>query len=339
MTSFQEIFETAHSFYGIPYREKTVPFPNFDTLIRQHAGMIPEQILLHDGSESLSYGDLWSIIRGSIAASRSSSVDKLQKFRITGTLVNYAELLILWSVGTALQFEFRNDEEVSESLTLTDLSSRRISENKEIPVPYITPDKTLCRWTSPIFGDVNFSHYNIMAAAQSLGAALELHRPGEAVIPRCPASLSVLMLMFLAPLYYGKTIRIADLSADQCLEEIRSGRAAYCFCPDPLSEEKDGDNSAHSPLRGACFLRSGWQKQSGPSPEFIKYIQNEDHFFGMGPLRSSSGEMIRIQAMEAHPDHADGRRFRGPALFHEFCGNADEKSFSAHFSEDGFYLV
>ena len=131
-----------------------------------------------------------------------------------------------------------------------------------------------------------------MVAAQAVGKALKLFRPGHAVCALPLSSVSDLVLGVLAPFYYAKTIRF---DCNDPANEVFSGTAQYAWCKDIVPEILPADTTAR--LRDASLVFS-CVPPDVPGLPVYRLLTAFDHAAGLGPLMDKDGNILSLPGME-----------------------------------------
>jgi hypothetical protein len=314
MESIEKNYQLLHSFLGIPYSEKTVPFPNWWTVFRQHYDARPEQAALQDGNHSINYGKLLGLIeRGfQLLSQRGIRKGDSVTWPWKGTLSDQLLLLTLLAYGAPVIFApERAIPKMTAVLTLSDDDPlRHLETEPAAPIPeaaqsakmspYINLSDAalICRLADD--SEILFSQYNLLNAAQSLGKIFNLFRSGAALTPRLPLSVSELSLSLLAPIYFGKEIQIEpEIPTSAILEKICGGIVHFCYLHQPEKLISTRYQTCKT-LRDATLLLNLKNSEEQPFPKnaFIKGIFPLDEMAGVGPIISQDAIVLETPASE-----------------------------------------
>ncbi|MCF7832989.1 MAG: hypothetical protein K9N05_05395 [Candidatus Marinimicrobia bacterium] len=197
MTKNSNNITQQQEFLDIPYNEHIVPFPNFASVLMQHAREFPDKIALQLEEKSYTYFDLLNI-----CLSYKLNKDNDYKIKIVNIEKEVVFLLALLTRGIPFELKFMEPG--------TYVSEDQIGKYKIIDYfdpPYVRLDDK----AFVLNGEYEFSQYNIMVAAQAVGNAFKLFREGAAYC--FPEMFSIADLVFgvLAPLYYAKSIYFIEI--------------------------------------------------------------------------------------------------------------------------------
>lgn len=170
-----------NEYLGVPFDEKLVPFPNFGSVLMQHAREFPDKIVFYSAKQTVTYSQLLQFCI-------LFDVENDQK----GLLSLIAKLYR--GINSKLNFD--------EPLHIENISLNELQEIDFFEPPYVRlDDKAII-----LNKKYEFSQYNVLVAAQAVGNAFKLFREGAAYCPPKIVSISDLLFGVLAPLYFGKTI-------------------------------------------------------------------------------------------------------------------------------------
>gem|GEM_PF-4571458 len=325
-------FAEAHSFKGVPYFERIVPFPNLNTILRQHLQLHPEAAALRDGDRVLTYRQLWhSSIRVSELMDNSGQ-SKTEPFVLPFPLdldhlvtllacLNSGRPVLLLPEGGTLQGSSRVSGGSRMSAFLFEEGLRQpFPEPDDSPIPFLDLGHSFFLIPKGPEAFLKYTAYNILAAAQSLGKALALFRPGPAFLRRSTRSLSELLISFLSPLYYGKEILLGEQDADRSLSAILRGDLHFAYHPEAVSIPAVGDTGPYSSLRDAALLLDNRCRQNSQTADTaglpLRFIRSFELFSGMGLLYDSSGQELSVPGIESAVGDNACTLLRGPSLFH-----------------------
>lgn len=314
-------FDVLHSFLGIPYIERTVPFPNWATVFLQHAHALPDTVALEWNSGAVTYLQLyhWLMNTDEQVAGKPSFLWKPGE--------NGQEILLLFAMlfsGVPVTADFGNRVKMSLP-ELPDIHSpllKTMEPNYQL-LPYIRQTSPALIVSLPGLADIQFTQYNLMCAAQSLGKTFNLFRPGNVVIHHALTNLSDLVLSLLAPLYFGKSIHfLPGKNPSGIISGILSGDIHYAYVP--ILPDMQPDTPEEKILRDAtllCDLNQTPLKILAQAPSFVKGIIPLDMMAGTGPVLDHSLTVEEVPASELATDTAGQLSIRGHSLFDSFINS------------------
>lgn len=272
------------TFLDIPYKEHIVPFPNTAAVILQHARVFPEKIAFRFKDRSCTYAD---ILNNCLTFKVTANDRPLLSFRDPEE--SLISLLALLYQGIPFDLNFQAEcDRISAAFT-----EQHKKENRDIP--FIRLDDEACRLNDKYL----FSQYNLLAAAQTLGRAFRLFRPGDACCALPIQSMSDLLFAVLAPFYYAKSILFDTANP---AEEVLNAKAQYAWCreifPAYLPEDK-------KLLRDAAMLFKT-EKQNTSLPAAYYLSLEDDSAAGLAVIRNASGDIIPLPGCDILRD-ADGK--------------------------------
>ncbi len=327
-------FMACHEFQGIPYSEKIVVFPNFHTVVLQHLQLHPDKICFQDGENPLTYRHLSEGISALMDSYEREGIKSGDRASLpfSGDGASFTRLLAMWNMGIVVQIHFTDRP---SSGAMPEPNGPAFEER---PIPYLTLDRPACRFESPVFGPVHFSAYNILAAAQSLGRVFHLFRDGDTLVTAPPATLSDLMLSYIVPYFWGKTIHFRPLREADPAAEFENGHVQYAYIPDMNDSLMDAVKHIHPEklLRDAVLLTRG-ESSALPDLSWIRAIRQDDHFFGMGPVFETGDKPVPVPALEIVRKSASELYLKGPSLFDRF-ENGIPENFYGRITPKGFRL-
>jgi hypothetical protein len=186
--SFNE--KKRNEFLDIPYAEHIIPFPNFASVIMQHAREFPDKIALGFNSKSYTYSELLQ-----------TCFELELKTDITLSMKDTENDLILLLALLLQGIPFNLDFEANTTLKLNEIKRQKKDIHYFEP-PYVRLDDKAMTLNK----EFCFSQYNILVAAQAVGNAFKLFRPGNALCPLSITSIADVSFGVLAPLYFAKSI-------------------------------------------------------------------------------------------------------------------------------------
>jgi len=265
------------SFLDIPYEERIVPFPNMASVLMQHAREFPDKAALCFPDSRFTYAGLLN------ACLTGKPEHEPEKIIVSLRDTENSCLLILFCLFHGIPFHLDHSEETNTRLTFDPDKNIQHCE-----LPYVHADRTALL----LMNSYSFSQYNLMVAAQAVGKALKLFRPGHAVCALPLSSVSDLVLGVLAPFYYAKTIRF---DCNDPANEVFSGTAQYAWCKDIVPEILPADTTAR--LRDASLVFS-CVPPDVPGLPVYRLLTAFDHAAGLGPLMDKDGNILSLPGME-----------------------------------------
>ncbi|MEA2076675.1 MAG: hypothetical protein U9O95_01490 [Candidatus Marinimicrobia bacterium] len=249
------------SFLNIPYEEHIVPFPNFASVIMQHAREFPDKIAMEFGSCKYTYSELLELCL-SLDIPEETGEIIISMDRIENDLILLLALLIQ---GISFKLDFTS----SSSLEYKKLDRKKMEYHPFEP-PYVRLD-------APAFllNNYSFSQYNVLVAAQAVGNAFKLFRPGNAYCPLSFTSIADLTFGVLAPLYFAKSIHFTLHNEKNCYQ--------YAL-----------NHEINSSLRDAIIIFS----TNSDNPNSYKLIESFDQVLGLGPIIDPRDELIQLLGLD-----------------------------------------
>ena len=169
-------------YLNIPYDEHIVPFPNFGSVILQHAREFPDKTAFFTPDHAISYLQL------------------LQYCISSELKVDQHDLLTLFAKlykGIPFKLNFKDPLDIRMNISI----------NKFDNIDYFNPPYVRLDDQALILNEkYDFTQYNILVAAQAVGKAFKLFREGAAYCPAEIKSAADLVFGVLGPLYFGKSI-------------------------------------------------------------------------------------------------------------------------------------
>lgn len=246
-------------YLDIPDVEKLVPFPNFATILLQHAREFPDKVALKFDNKKYTYLELTKFC---------SNVDISNKDIIISMNNIANDLPILLSCfyqGYKVDLNFNTD-------TNTRLDELKVSnhELKYFEPPYVKLDDSALVLNSKY----HFTQYKVLLAAQAIGKAFNLFREGKSYCLPDISNISDLVFGVLAPLYFSKTIEFTFNS------EVNYYQYAW-------------KKSIESNLRDSAAVFTDEFKKGN---YFLK--QKFDKAMGIGPLIDPLGNLVELLGYE-----------------------------------------
>jgi len=265
------VMDQRRTFLNIPYEEHIVPFPNTAAVILQHAREFPGKIAFRFIDSSCTYGDI---------------LDLCLRFRIRDRkrpLLSFRDpekslmpLLALLYHGIPFHLDFTAE---SDRISYEYLPENMQANKQDIPFIRLDDNALILK------AKYRFSQYNLLVAAQAVGRAFRLFRPGDACSALPVESMSDLLFAVLAPLYFAKTIRF-DMANPA--EEVLNARVQYAWCKEGFPEILP---EAKKLLRDAAMLfTASQQKVLHPSAYYLSGA--DDAAAGLAIIRDVSGAIV-----------------------------------------------
>lgn len=263
--SFNE--KKRNEFLDIPYAEHIVPFPNFATVIMQHAREFPDKIALGFNSRSYTYSEL---IKTCLALDLNSNIILSMKDP-ENNLIIFLALLVQ---GISFKLDFKAD---------TILKLDRIKQS-DVKIHYFEPPYVRLDDEALILNkELSFSQYNVLVAAQAIGNAFKLFRPGNALCPMSITSIADLSFGILAPLYFAKSIYFVDVDEPDFFQYAWNG-------------------VIRSDLRDAVMVGSEINNQKNA----YHLKKSFDNAMGIGKVISSKGKEVTFLGFEIEDEEPRG---------------------------------
>lgn len=255
--SFNE--KKRNEFLDIPYAEHIVPFPNFATVIMQHAREFPDKIALGFDSGSYTYSEL---IKTCLALDLNSNITLSMKDP-ENDLIIFLALLVQ---GISFKLDFKAD---------SILKLDRIKQS-DVKIHYFEPPYVRLDDEALILNkELCFSQYNILVAAQAIGNAFKLFRPGNALCPLSITSIADISFGILAPLYFAKSIYFDHINEKNYFQ--------YSWKIPIESDLRDASTILYK------------TKKDGKSYILKKSF---DMALGLGPIISPKGNMVKLLGLD-----------------------------------------
>ena len=172
------------SYLNIPYDEHIIPFPNFASVILQHAREFPDKIVFYSAKQKITYSQL---------------LQYCISFDIRNDHKGILSLIAKLYNGIPFELKFE------DPLSIENISLAELQDIDFFKPPYVRLDNKAIT----LNGQYEFSQYNVLVAAQAVGNAFKLFREGAAYCPTELNAVSDLVFGVLAPLYFAKSIYFA----------------------------------------------------------------------------------------------------------------------------------
>jgi hypothetical protein len=254
-------------FLNIPYAEHIVPFPNFASVIMQHAREFPDKIALGFDSRSYTYSELLQ-----------TCLELELKTYITLTMKDTENDLILLLALLLQGIPFNLDFKANSTLKLIEIKRQKKDIHYFEP-PYVRLDDEALILNN----ELSFSQYNILVAAQAIGNAFKLFRPGNALCPLSITSIADLSFGILAPLYFAKSIYFDDVAEPDFFQYAWNG-------------------VIRSDLRDAVMVGSEIKDQKN----VYNLKKSFDNAMGIGKVISSEGKEVTFLGFEIEDEEPRG---------------------------------
>ena len=336
----KELLNSCHDFNGIPYIEKIVPFPNFHTVLLQHVQLNSERVIFKSDSLKITVRELKNAVDAltNIFLSRKMKPGDKLEYIFTASILDYVYLLAFLDFGFRVKISFNSDDhgqsrirkDNGESFNLPnirELLKLSVGSNNSSDIPFVTLDSPAIIYDIPDIGELTFTQYNIMAAAQSLGKVFSLFRPGDALLSVKTESITQLMHGFFTPYYWGKTLIFFDYDLDKIMHAFKNKDLQYAYLPELKNglRVNKGSLSSENLLRDAMILTEKNNINDYPDYPF-QFIDSSECFCGMGPIYNSPGFQLRKNVPGMEIIEKDNKLFlRGHSLFHSVT-NADKSN-------------
>lgn len=243
----------------IPAIEKLVPFPNFGTVLLQHAREFPQKLAISFSKRKYTYDEVTKICA-------RLDIPK-QKIKLSFHDIENDTLLLLACLyqGRELDIDFSSRSSINYL--------QPENQGEELPFfdpPYVKLDDHACSLNN----EYHFSQYQVLLAAQAIGKAFKLFREGASYCPENINSIADLIFGVLAPLYYCKTVEMVFTSQKDYYQ--------YAW-----------KKEISSSLRDAAYLFPKNAKAQG-----FLLLESFDNALGMGPIVSPEGKMLELLGYE-----------------------------------------
>ncbi len=242
----------------IPTVEKLVPFPNFATVLLQHAREFPEKIALNFTDEFLTYQALAEYCES------VCFIDGVISISMLNPKEDLRILLACLYQGKTFDLNFSKESKY-------DIKNVKIGEKlKYFEPPYVKLDDTALTLNAKH----TFDQYKVLLAAQAIGKAFRLFRPGAAYCPLDITTVSDLVFGVLAPLYNCKTIEFA-------------------FNKEKNHYQYSWRHEIVSDLRDNAFI---FPKNA--STQGYLLLDSFDYAMGLGPIQAPNGQIMELLGYE-----------------------------------------
>ena len=275
---------TERRFLDIPYDEHIVPFPNTASVLMQHAREFPNNPALCFSNHSYTYA---SLLQQCLHAEISTQNDIVLSMNDTENSILLMLILLVQGIPFHLNFSG------STSVSLSDLQFRK-TKNDNIVLPFVRlDDKAL------ILNNLyQFSQYNLLVAAQAVGNAFKLFRPGDAVCALPLSSIADITFGILAPLYFGKTIHFDIKNPANAVLE---GNAQYAWTKNIKPNISYHENISMRDSSIVCLQ----SEQFLPVKNVYYLIKSFDQAAGLGPVTDNTGKQIFLLGTDIEKPDTD----------------------------------
>ncbi|MDK2975719.1 MAG: hypothetical protein PWP06_194 [Candidatus Marinimicrobia bacterium] len=306
--------EKYHTYLGIPYDEEIVPFPNFGTVLIQHRRYLPDKPafiwkdvppftfkewgsgirLLSDAlkKEGLNVSSkvclkpdlspetiflFHALLDGGIPAFFAANSDSASTFPLPGDVILPEEYILKGPTGT-----YESIHSVVHFL----LHTRPEAENP-FDIPYVSLDHPALFFSKEEIW-YEFSQYNLLSAAQSVGKELSLFREGETLFAKQMTDPADWLFAALTTFYYGSTTRFdTDVDAQKA-ESILKEKKTQVLIPDISNTGVFSlDLTIGDVLRDTAVLYR--DSRTGKIPETLSYPWR---YFWTAPIFAGNGIFI-----------------------------------------------
>jgi hypothetical protein len=186
-----------NEYLGVPFEEKLVPFPNFASVLLQHAREFPIKIALSFKDTDITYSQL---LQFCITAEIKECYE--QDLTFGNARTDLLPLLVMLYRGTPFKLNFERN--------VKDVDEYQIGDINEIDF-FDPPHVKLDDKAFVLNGEYEFSQYNVLVAAQAVGQAFKLFRDGAAYCPKSVFGIEDMIFGILAPLYFAKSIYFYEI--------------------------------------------------------------------------------------------------------------------------------
>ena len=248
-------------FLDIPYEEHIIPFPNFASVLLQHARVFPAKPVFVSDKVSMTYSELLEM-----SLTLGLPRDKRIHLSFNSLCDDLLILMALLYQGIPFSIDFKKES----SIQLADLKNNDLQVNQFEP-PYVRLDDE----AFILNNEYCFSQYNVMVAAQSVGNAFKLFREGAAYCPHHIHQISDLIFGILAPIYFAKTIHLSK----------RDGGNIYQYAWNDTINSTLRDNAS-------VFLDPSDEKN------IYRLITPFDQALGLGKIIDPAGKTVNLLGFE-----------------------------------------
>ncbi len=249
---------TERSFLDIHYAEHIVPFPNFASVLMQHARVFPEKTALEFESSKHTYSELLELCL---------SLDIPKDIIISMKKPENDLILLLASLVQGIPFIL--DLTSQSKLEYDKLDLKKIDYHPFEP-PYVRLDDLAFS-----LKNISFSQYNVLVAAQAVGNTFKLFREGAAYCPPKIQTISDLIFGVLAPIYFAKSIYFIMIKEKNFFQYAWNAEAGSNLC-DAAVILTNNNNSNNAYILSNTF----------------------DQALGLGPVKSPSGEYLTFLGVD-----------------------------------------
>jgi hypothetical protein len=180
-----------NEYLGVPFEEKLVPFPNFASVLLQHAREFPQKIALIFEDRAYTYLDL---LKECLSYNINDVEYEINLVQVQDSIIL---ILALLTQGKNFKLDF-----LKSGTYVREKSSKIYNEIDYFDPPYVKLDDKAFL----LKDKYEFSQYNVLIAAQAVGQAFKLFRDGAAYCPKSVFGIEDMIFGILAPLYFAKSI-------------------------------------------------------------------------------------------------------------------------------------
>jgi hypothetical protein len=249
-----------NEYLGVPFEEKLVPFPNFASVLLQHAREFPEKIVLSFKNSTITYSQL---LQFCMTAEINECYEKDLTFG--NVHVDLLPLLAMLYRGTPFKLNFGLNQIDTEKYQIGDINGIDFFEPPHVKLD----DKAFV-----LNGEFEFSQYNLLVAAQAVGQAFKLFREGAAYCRPEFEGIADLIFGVFAPLYFGKSIYFVQHDTPDFFQYAWKG-------------------IIESNLRDTVMLT-----KTDNIKQAFRLVESFDQALGLGRVISPNGEEVQLLGYE-----------------------------------------
>jgi hypothetical protein len=186
-----------NEYLGVPFEEKLVPFPNFASVLLQHAREFPTKIALSFKDTDITYSKL---LQFCMTAEIKECYE--QDLTFGNARADLLQLLVMLYRGIPFNLSINKNE--------NDFYDIPIESHEGIDY-FEPPHVKLDDKAFVLNGEYEFSQYNVLVAAQAIGQVFKLFRGGAAYCPSEFSAIEDLTFGILAPIYFAKSIYFYEI--------------------------------------------------------------------------------------------------------------------------------
>ncbi len=196
-------------YLNIPVVEHIVPFPNFGSVLLQHAREFPDKPALIFEGKAYTYLEL-------LKECLTYKIEKDIEYEVELNHVqdNIILILALLTQGSAFKLNF-----LKSGTYIREESTKGFTDIDYFDPPYVRLDDK----AFTLKGKYEFSQYHVLVAAQAVGKAFKLFREGAAYCPQSVFGIEDLTFGILAPLYFAKSIYFYDVKTPDLFQYAWNG--------------------------------------------------------------------------------------------------------------------